>query len=88
MGERMITVKVIKEGYGHKPGHVLKLTEFEAGHLTAFGYAVPYVEQKIETQMVSAPEKRIEPEKAKIIEPAKPAETVGYFKRAYRRKLK
>ena len=53
-----ITVKVIKEGYGHKPGQVLTLTEFDAGHLMAFGYAVPFVAQKVEAQIVVQPETR------------------------------
>lgn len=38
----MMHVKVVKEGYGHAPGDCLTLCEFEAGHLIAFGYAVPY----------------------------------------------
>jgi hypothetical protein len=82
----MITVKIIKEGYGHKPGQVLSLNEFDAGRLMAFGYAENHVAPKvgpvIETQMVAPPEIRIEP----IIE--KPVDAGGYFKRAYRRKKK
>ena len=58
----MITVKIIKEGFGHKPGQVLTLTEFDAGRLLAFDFAetytVPKVTPIIETQMVSAPEVR------------------------------
>jgi hypothetical protein len=77
-----ISVKIVKEGYGHKPGQMLKLTEFDAGHLMAFGYAVPYFEPKVETQMVEPPETRVEP----VIE--KPVDVAGYFKRSYRRKHK
>ncbi len=80
----MITVKIIADGYGHKPGQVLTMNEFDAGHLMAFGYAVnhvaPKAEPAVETQMVAPPETRIEP----VIE--KPVEAAGYFKRAYRRK--
>ena len=74
----MITVKIVKDGYGHKPGQVLTLTEFDAGHLMAFGYAVNYEPPKpglkVETQMVAAPEvrafihERAEPVKI-IVEP-------------------
>lgn len=60
----MITVKVVKEGYGRKPGQVLTLSEFDAGLLLAFGYAVNYEapkpDLKVETQMVSQPEIRVE----------------------------
>jgi hypothetical protein len=41
----MIAVRIVKEGYGHTPGDCLTLCEFEAGHLIAFGYAVPYEPQ-------------------------------------------
>ena len=54
-----ITVKVIKAGYGHKPGQVLTLNEFDAGHLMGFGFAVPFVEGK-EIMAVSPPETRNE----------------------------
>ena len=82
----MITVKIIKDGFGHKPGQVLSLNEFEAGKLMAFGFAVNYVVPKvepvIETQMVAPPEIRVDP----VVE--KPVDAGGYFKRAYRRKRK
>jgi len=82
----MITVKIIKDGFGHKPGQVLTLNEFDAGRLMAFGYAenyvAPKVEPVIETQMVAPPEIRIDP----VLE--KPIDAVGYFKRTYRRKRK
>ena len=71
-----ITVKVIKAGYGHKPGQVLTLNEFDAGHLMGFGFAVPYVEPKVETQMVAPNEIRVLP----IETPVK------FFKRRGRRK--
>lgn len=73
-----ITVKVIKEGYGHKPGQVLTLNEFDAGHLMGFGFAVPYVESKVETQKMVQPENRIE-----VKEPENPS---AFFKRRGRRK--
>lgn len=82
----MITVKIIKDGYGHKPGQVLTLNEFDAGKLMAFGYAVnhvvPKAEPVIETQMVAPPEIRVVP----VIE--KPVDAAGFFKRSYRRKRK
>ena len=84
----MLTVKIVKEGYGHKPGQVLTLTEFDAGHLMAFGYAVNYEppkpELKVETQMVAVPEvrafvhQREEPVKI-IVEPERKGR--GLFKR-------
>ena len=58
----MITVKIIKEGFGHKPGQVLTLTEFDAGRLLAFDFAetytVPKVAPVVETQIVIQPETR------------------------------
>jgi hypothetical protein len=57
----MMKVKVIKPGYGHKEGHILELNETDAGHLMAFGYAVPYVVHKIETRPVAPPEIRFKP---------------------------
>ena len=82
----MITVKIIKEGYGHKPGQVLILNEFDAGRMMAFGYAVnhvvPRAEPVIETQMVAPPEIRVVP----VVE--KPVDASGFFKRSYRRKKK
>lgn len=41
----MISVRIVKPGYGHEVGNCLELCEFEAGHLIAFGYAVPYTPQ-------------------------------------------
>ncbi len=82
----MITVKIIKDGYGHKPGQVLTMNEFDAGHLMAFGYAVNHVAPKaepvIETQMMAPPEIRVEP----VVE--KPLDGTGFFKRSYRKKRK
>ena len=61
----MITAKIIKAGYGYKPGQIVKLTEQNWSLLSAFGFAENYVEPKIkqpiETQMVSQPEIRIVP---------------------------
>lgn len=53
-----ITVKIVKAGYGHLPGQVLTLNEFEAGHLIAFGYGVTFHDkaESIETQTVKPPE--------------------------------
>jgi hypothetical protein len=56
----MIIVRIIKNGYGHKEGQVFSCSEFEAGHLMAFGYAVPAVEKKPERRPVVPPETRIE----------------------------
>ena len=94
MGQRvMIKIKIIKEGYGHSVGQVLELTEFEAGHLMGFKYAIPYVEPKIETRPAVQPEVRILVPPIPIIvheheveakkEPEKPA---GFFGKRGRRK--
>jgi hypothetical protein len=56
-----IKVEIVKKGYGHSIGQVLTLNEFDAGHLMAFGFAVPYVAKKYESQIVSPPETRIAP---------------------------
>ena len=56
-----ITVRVIKAGYGHKPGQVLTLNEFDAGHLMGFGFAVPYVEKNVECAVEKQPEIRVTP---------------------------
>ena len=83
-----ITLRIIKNGYGYKTGQVITAKDdFESGHLMGFGFAEPYsvpvVEKKIETQMVTPPETRVEP----AVE--KPSDAAGYFsKRVYRRKRK
>ena len=87
-----IKVKITKEAYGHKPGQVLELSEFEAGHLMGFGFAVPYVEPKVENAKAVQPEVRILVPPVPIIvtdsvtekkEPEKPS---GLFGRRGRRK--
>jgi hypothetical protein len=91
----MIMVRIIKNGYDHKEGQVFSCSEFEAGHLMAFGYAVPAVEKKPERRPVVPPETRIEtlpeieiqpePEIKIEVKPEikKPA---GIFRRARRKK--
>lgn len=58
----MIRIQIIKAGYGKKPGMVIDVNEFEASHLTAFGFAVPFVESKpkYEKAVAEQPEIRIE----------------------------
>ena len=81
-----IKVKIIKDGYGHKPGQILELTEFEAGHLMGFKYAVPYIEPVIETRPVVQPEVRIfippvpvaKPEQI-VVAAKEPDKAVGFF---------
>ena len=52
-------VRIIKDGYGRKAGQVVTVTEFDGGHLMAFGFAVPYVEERREVQTVAPPETRV-----------------------------
>lgn len=56
----MIKVEIVKDGYGHSVGQVLELTEFDAGHLMAFGFAVPYVKRQYETAIEKPIEIRAE----------------------------
>jgi len=93
----MITVKVVKDGYGHKPGQVMTLSEFDAGHLMSFGYAVNYEppkpELKIETQMVAPPEVRVNafidkrPDPVKLVVEPEP-KPLGIFRRGRQRNKK
>jgi hypothetical protein len=70
----MMRVKIIKKGYGHSIDQVLTVSEFEGGHLMAFGFAVPYVENKVETRPQAPPEirkidiTRIEPKEPEYLE--------------------
>lgn len=83
-----IKVKIIKEGYGHKPGQVLELTEFEAGHLMGFKYAVPYIEGR-EVRPAAPPETRVEHSHEPVEMPAPvedKKEPASFFKRRGRRK--
>ena len=83
----MMTLKIIKDGYGRKTGQVVNVTEFDGGHLMAFGFAVPYVEDKRQAAVVTQPETRIEPgskPEQKIITPIE--QPVSFFKRRGRPK--
>lgn len=86
-----ITVRIVKKGYGHSVGQVLSLTEFDAGHLMAFGYAVPVVQER-EKAIAAPPEVRVaeaQPLPATeageiVIKPL--SEPVSFFNRRGRRK--
>jgi len=83
----MMTLKIVKDYHGYKSGQVVTVTEFEGGHLQAFGFAVPYVEDKRQTAVVAQPETRIEPSshpEQKIIQPIE--QPVSFFKRRGRPK--
>jgi hypothetical protein len=83
----MMTIRIIKDGYGRKAGQVVTVTEFDGGHLMAFGFAVPYVEDKRQTAVVAQPETRTEPSsktEQKIIHPIE--QPVSFFKRRGRPK--
>ena len=83
----MMTLKIIKDYHGYKSGQVVTVTEFDGGHLMAFKYAVPYVEDKRQAAVVTQPETSIEPAsqpEQKIVQPIE--QPVSFFKRRGRPK--
>lgn len=84
-----IKVRIVNKYHGYSPGQVVTLNEFEAGHLMAFKYAVPYIEGR-ETRPVVPPETRIdhvhEPIKLEVIKEEENEKPSTFFKRRGRRK--